>query len=196
MRLSVTTKSTAKRAAKSTAKAAALATSLTAALLTSLAPVRSLELNGQTSFVAVPTKAKLVNYQWYAFQSRAVAYVVLEFPAGAEAGLGAISLEQIRGVHPAFRWGAVPVRAFLGTPRREGDAIAAEAEFTDKARSVMVRFPQAVAPGNTVTVAFQLGRNPPEGLYTFSLSAIPAGPNPIPQVVGVLQMDILQPFRR
>jgi len=52
-----------------------------------------------------------------------------------------------------------------------------------------------VAPGNTVTVAFQLGRNPPEGLYSFSLSAIPAGPNPIPQVVGVLQMDILQPFR-
>ena len=192
MHLSVTAKSTTKR----TAKAAALATSLMAALLTSLAPVRSFELNGQTSFVAVPTKAKLVNYQWYAFQSRAVVYVVLEFPAGAEAALGAINLEQIRGVQPAFRRGAVPVRAFLGTPRREGEAIAAEAEFTDKARSVMVRFPQAVAPGNTVTVAFQLGTNPPEGLYSFSLTAIPAGPDPIPQLVGVLQMDILQPFRR
>lgn len=192
MRLSTFAKGT----AKSTAKAAALATSLTVALLSSLAPVRSVDLNGQTSFVAVPTKAKLVNYQWYAFQGKAVIYVVLEFPAGAEAGLGAINLDQIRGVQPAFRRGAVPVRAFLGTPRREGEAIAADAEFSDRARNVVVRFPQAVPPGNTVTVAFQLGTNPPADLYTFSLSAIPAGPDPIPQLVGVLQMDILQPFRR
>ena len=192
MRLSTFAKGT----SKSTAKAAALATSLTVALLSSLAPVRSVDLNGQTSFVAVPTKAKLVNYQWYAFQGKAVIYVVLEFPAGAEAGLGAINLDQIRGVQPAFRRGAVPVRAFLGTPRREGEAIAADAEFSDRARNVVVRFPQAVSPGNTVTVAFQLGTNPPADLYTFSLSAIPAGPDPIPQLVGVLQMDILQPFRR
>ena len=192
MRLSTFAKGT----SKSTAKAAALATSLTVALLSSLAPVRSVDLNGQTSFVAVPTKAKLVNYQWYAFQGNAVIYVVLEFPAGAEAGLGAINLDQIRGVQPAFRRGAVPVRAFLGTPRREGEAIAADAEFSDRARNVVVRFPQAVPPGNTVTVAFQLGTNPPADLYTFSLSAIPAGPDPIPQLVGVLQMDILQPFRR
>ncbi len=192
MRLSTFAKDT----SKSTAKAAALATSLTVALLSSLAPVRSVDLNGQTSFVAVPTKAKLVNYQWYAFQGKAVIYVVLEFPAGAEAGLGAINLDQIRGVQPAFRRGAVPVRAFLGTPRREGEAIAADAEFSDRARNVVVRFPQAVPPGNTVTVAFQLGTNPPADLYTFSLSAIPAGPDPIPQLVGVLQMDILQPFRR
>ncbi|QNJ19492.1 secreted protein of unknown function DUF2808 [Synechococcus sp. A18-25c] len=192
MRLSTFAKST----SKSIAKAAAIATSLTVALLSSLAPVRSVDLNGQTSFVAVPTKAKLVNYQWYAFQGKAVIYVVLEFPAGAEAGLGAINLDQIRGVQPAFRRGAVPVRAFLGTPRREGEAIAANAEFSDRARNVVVRFPQAVPPGNTVTVAFQLGTNPPADLYTFSLSAIPAGPDPIPQLVGVLQMDILQPFRR
>ena len=192
MRLSTFAKGT----SKSTAKAAALATSLTVALLSSLAPVRSVDLNGQTSFVAVPTKAKLVNYQWYAFQGKAVIYVVLEFPAGAEAGLGAINLDQIRGVQPAFRRGAVPVRAFLGTPRREGEAIAADAEFSDRARNVVVRFPQAVPPGNIVTVAFQLGTNPPADLYTFSLSAIPAGPDPIPQLVGVLQMDILQPFRR
>ena len=192
MRLSTFAKGT----SKSTAKAAALATSLTVALLSSLAPVRSVDLNGQTSFVTVPTKAKLVNYQWYAFQGKAVIYVVLEFPAGAEAGLGAINLDQIRGVQPAFRRGAVPVRAFLGTPRREGEAIAADAEFSDRARNVVVRFPQAVPPGNTVTVAFQLGTNPPADLYTFSLSAIPAGPDPIPQLVGVLQMDILQPFRR
>ena len=184
-----------KATALTTTCAMVCATACAAALLNSLAPAQSLELNGQTSFVAVPTKAKLVNFQWYAFQGQAVYYLVLEFPAGANAGLGAISLEQIRGVKPAFLRGAVPVRAFLGTPRREGEGIAVEADFSDQARNVMVRFNPAVTPGNTVTVAFRVGTNPPSDLYTFSLSAIPAGPDPIPQMVGVLQMDVLQPFR-
>ena len=155
------------------------------------APVRSLELNGQTSFVAVPTKAKLVNYQWYAFEGRAIYYVVLEFPQGADAGLGGISLEQIRGVQPAFSYGAVPVKAFIGTPRREGRTIPAVAEFSNQARSINVQFEEPISPGNTVTVAFKAGTNPPADLYTFTLAAIPFGPSPIPQVVGVVQMTIL-----
>ena len=102
-------------------------------------PARTVEINGQTSFVAVPTKARLVNYRWYAFEGRATYYVVLEFPQGAEAGLGGISLEQIRGVQPAFSYGAVPVKAFIGTPRREGRTIPAIAEFT--LRHYLSRFP-------------------------------------------------------
>ena len=63
---------------------------LTAALMLVAIPARALEINGQTSFVAVPTKARLVNYQWYAFEGRATYYVVLDFPQGAEVGLGGI----------------------------------------------------------------------------------------------------------
>ena len=164
-----------------------LATSLMLAPL----PARTLEVNGQTSFVAVPTKARLVNYQWYAFEGRAIYYVVLEFPQGADAGLGGISLEQIRGVQPAFSYGAVPVKAFIGTPRREGRTIPAVTEFSNQARSINVQFEEPVSPGNTVTVAFKAGTNPPADLYTFTLAAIPFGPNPISQVVGVVQLDIL-----
>ena len=50
-----------------------------------------------------------------------------------------------------------------------------------------------MTPGDTVTIAFQAGVNPPDGLYTFSLTAIPAGPNPIHQMVGVIQMGIFEP---
>lgn len=164
---------------------------LATTLMLAPVPARSLEINGQTSFVAVPTKARLVNYRWYAFEGRAIVYVVLDFPQGAEAGLGGISLEQIRGVQPAFYYGAVPVKAFIGTPRREGRTIPVVAEFSNRARSVNVQFKDPVAPGNTVTVAFKTGTNPPADLYTFSLSAIPFGPSPIPQTVGVVQMDIL-----
>lgn len=167
---------------------------LTAALMLVAIPARALEINGQTSFVAVPTKARLVNYQWYAFEGRATYYVVLDFPQGAEVGLGGISLEQIRGVQPAFQYGAVPVRAFLGTPRKEGRNIPTAAEFSIESRTVNVQFKEPVEPGNTVTVAFKAGTNPPADLYTFTLAAIPFGPSPIPQVVGVIQMDIHTPY--
>ena len=166
---------------------------LAATLALAPLPARTVEINGQTSFVAVPTKARLVNYRWYAFEGRAIYYVVLQFPEGAQAGLGGLSLEQIRGVQPAFLYGAVPVRAFLGTPRKEGQTIRTLAEFSDDSRTVTVQFPEPVDPGNTVTVAFKAGTNPPAGLYTFSLAAIPLGPSPIPQVVGVVEMTILNP---
>lgn len=164
---------------------------LAATLVLAPWPARTVEINGQTSFVAVPTKARLVNYRWYAFEGRATYYVILDFPQGAEAGLGGISLEQIRGVQPAFSYGAVPVKAFIGTPRREGRTIPTVAEFSNQARSVNVQFQEPVSPGNTVTVAFKAGTNPPADLYSFTLAAIPFGLNPIPQVVGVVQMSIL-----
>jgi hypothetical protein len=155
--------------------------------------LQAIEINGQTSFVAVPTKAKLINYRWYAFEGGAELFFVLELPAGAEAGLGGIGLEQIRGVQPAFYYGAIQPTAFLGTPRREGAAVPVTASFSNEARSIAIRFPDPVPAGSTVTVAFRIGTNPPADIYTFAVSATPWGPNPIPQSVGVVQMSILEP---
>ena len=170
-----------------------LSSTLTAVLLTACTATQAVEINGQSSFVAVPTKAKLTNYRWYAFECCAVYYVTLEFPVGAGADLAGITLQQIRGAQAAFYYGAVPVKAFIGTPRNQGKSIEARAEFSDDARSVNVRFSSAVKPGETVTIAFQAGVNPPQDLYTFSVTAIPAGPDPIDQMVGVIQMEIFEP---
>ena len=164
-----------------------------AGLLMLPAPGMALEVNGETSFVAVPTQAKLTNYQWYAFDCCAVYYVTLEFPEGAGADLGGITLQQIRGAQPAFYYGAVPVHAFIGSPRQEETSIPGSAEFSDDARTVDVQFKTPIEPGRTVTVAFRAGVNPPDDLYTFSLTAIPAGPNPNEQMVGVIQMEVFQP---
>ncbi|TCD56780.1 hypothetical protein CWE17_08970 [Synechococcus sp. BS56D] len=163
----------------------------TASLLAIAPAAPALEVDEQTSFVAVPTKAKLINYRWYAFEGGAVMYVVMELPPGAQAGLGGISLEQIRGVRPAFYYGAIQPTAFLGTPRRQGAAVPVSASFSNEARSVAISFPDPVPAGSTVTVAFKLGVNPPADLYVYSISATPWGPNPIEQDVGVVQMSIL-----
>ena len=170
-----------------------LTSTLAAAVLMTVTTAKAMEINGQTSFVAVPTKAKLTNYRWYAFECCAVYYVTLDFPEGAGADLGGINLEQIRGAQAAFYYGAVPVKAFIGTPRREGRSVEVQAEFSDDARSIDISFESAVTPGDTITIAFQAGVNPPDDIYTFSLTAIPAGPNPIHQMVGVVQMEIFEP---
>ena len=170
-----------------------LYSTLAAAVLMTTATAKAMEINGQTSFVTVPTKAKLTNYRWHAFECCAVYYVTLDFPEGADADLGGINLQQIRGAQAAFYYGAVPVQAFIGTPRRQGRSLDVQAEFSNDARSINVIFESAVTPGDTVTIAFQAGVNPPGDLYTFSLTAIPAGPNPIHQMVGVVQMEIFEP---
>ena len=169
-----------------------LTAGLAAALLLLPSAGPTLEINGQTNFVAVPTKAKLTNFRWYAFDCCAVFYLTVHLPEGANADLKHLNLEQIRGVQPAFYYGAVPVNAFIGTPRQEGRSIPVTAEFSEGARTIDVQFNTPVTPGETVTVAFKAGTNPPADTYTFSLSATPAGPNPVNQVVGVVQMDIFQ----
>ena len=168
----------------------ALATALTATLMLSAAATPALEINGRTSFVSVPTRVQLINYRKVAFSGRAVFYLVLELPSGADAGLGGIELSQIRGVESAFYIGPVQPTAFLGRPRQEGASIPVSAQFSNDNRSVAIHFDDPVPPGKTVTVAFAVGINPPADIYTFSVSASPWGPQPIPQTVGVVQMGI------
>ena len=170
-----------------------LTSTLASAVLIAAATAKAVQINGQTSFVTVPTKAKLTNYRWHAFECCAVYYVTLDFPEGADADLGGINLQQIRGAQAAFYYGAVPVQAFIGTPRRQGRSLDVQAKFSNDARSIDVIFESVVTPGDTVTIAFQAGVNPPGDLYTFTLTAIPAGPNPIHQMVGVVQMEIFEP---
>ena len=64
-----------------------LTAGLAAALLLLPPSGQTLELKGQTSFVAVPTQAKLTNFRWYAFDCCAVYYLTLEMPEGASACL-------------------------------------------------------------------------------------------------------------
>ena len=55
-----------------------LTSTLAAAVLMTISTAKAVEINGQSSFVAVPTKAKLTNYRWHAFECCAVYYVTLK----------------------------------------------------------------------------------------------------------------------
>lgn len=80
--------------------------------------------------------------------------------------------------------------AFLGRPRQDDASIPVSAQFSDDNRSVAIHFEDPVPSGKTVTMAFAVGINPPADIYTFSVSARPWAPQPIPQTVGVVQMGI------
>ena len=151
-----------------------------------------IEINHSTSFVEVPTEIRLINYSWYAFEGGAKYNFVLNFPLGAQASLGGIELQQIRGVSPAFYYGPVSPKAYLGIPRKRGESIPVSADFSNDNRNISIKFPQPILPGSTITIEFNVVTNPPMDLYLFSVSAVPFGPNPIVQDVGVVQMNILE----
>ncbi len=169
-----------------------IATTLSAALL-GASHVLGIEVGGRTSFVAVPTRAELINYRDTAFSSGAEYFLVMPLPEGADAGLGGITLQQIRGVSPAFHLGPVQPTAFLGRPRHQGAQIAVSADFSEDNRAVSIHFEEPVPPGETITVAFRVNINPPADTYLFSVAASPWGPAPIPQPVGVVRMSVFSP---
>ena len=170
-------------------RAGLIVTGLAVALIGDL-PIHGLEVGGRTSFLAVPTRAELINYRDTAFSGGAEYFFVMTLPEGADAGLGGIRLAQIRGVRPAFHLGPVQPTAFLGRPRRRGAQVGVRADFSLDNREVEVRFAEPVAPGDTITVAFRVNINPPADLYLFSVSASPWGPDPISQPVGVVRMSV------
>lgn len=93
-----------------------LTAGLAAALLLLPSAGPTLEINGQTNFVAVPTKAKLTNFRWYAFDCCAVFYLTVHLPEGANADLKHLNLEQIRGFNRRFI--TVPFPSMLSSAHR------------------------------------------------------------------------------
>ena len=112
-------------------------------------------------------------------------------------GLAGLELQQTRGVDRTFSFDERRTRAFLGEPRREGPAIPVEGQFDDATRVFRVRFPQPPQPGQTITLALRPWRNPFQSdTYLFAVTAIPAGPNPVPAPLGFARMPIYEPFSR
>ena len=156
-----------------------------------IAPARSMELQGQTWFVKPPWKVDFRNFYWYVMQTGGEYYFTLTLPEQAGVGLGGLRIEQTRGVDRQFPLSADRTRAFAGLPRREGPAIAVEAEFDNDRRVYTVRFPQPPQPGQTITVALRPWYNPTQSdTYMFAVQALPAGPNPVPASLGFATMPI------
>lgn len=151
----------------------------------------ALELRGRTYFTAPPVKVIFRNYYPQAWEAGGEYYFTILLPAAAGEALGALRIEQIRGVDRSFGFLVERSRAFLGEPRREGAAVPVEVQFDPAARLFAIRFPQPVAPGQTVTLALRPQRNPGQAdTYLFAVTAYPAGPEPDATPVGVARMPI------
>lgn len=173
---------------------AALLTFLPAAISLPLlpAPARALELRGQTYFNSPPWKVVARNFFWYIQQYGAEYYFTIDMPEKAGEALGAVRIEQTRGVDRTFRWQVGKTYAYLGKPRAEGPAVPVTVTYDDSQRRFDIRFEQPVAPGQQVTVALVPDFNPVYAdTYLYGVTAYPAGPNPVGQFVGFGTIQIL-----
>lgn len=159
-----------------------------------LQPARALELRGHSVFVRAPWRVELVSYTTSVGEPWAEYFVTVELPADAGAPLGELLLEQTRGVDRQFTFNTAQTRAFLGRPRRQGQAVAVNASFDQERRLMRLQFPQPVAPGSTLTVRLKPWANPVSAdTYLFRATALPAGPDPVPAPLGFGTLRIYQP---
>jgi len=160
------------------------------------APAHSLELRGRTFFAKPPWRVDLVSYYNTIGEPWAQYYFTVELPPDAGASLGALTIQQTRGVDRNFNFSVERTRAFLGRPRREGPAVPVEAVFDSSARQFTIRFPEPIAPGATVTVMLKPWNNPGQSdTYMFQVMAFPVGETPSPAPLGFGTLRIYEPDR-
>lgn len=158
-------------------------------------PGRAMELNGSTVFVRAPWKAELISYDTNVGAAPVSYYLTLSLDPQAGASLGRISLQQTRGADWNFPFSPQLTRAFLGRPRREGRAVPVQASFEPRDRRITVVFPEAVPPGETITVELRPWTNPQvPDTYLFQVVVWPAGPNPVASPVGTATLRIYERF--
>ena len=101
-----------------------------------------------------------------------------------------------QGVDTRFPFAAERTRAFVGRPRQEGAQIAVTAQFDAVSRRITVAFPEPLPPGQTITVVLKPWCNPAQAdTYLFAVQALPAGPNPVPALLGYATMPIYEALR-
>ena len=120
-------------------------------------------------------------------------YFTLQLDPEAGASLAGFSFQQIRGVDRQFPFLLERTRAFIGTPRHEGQHVAVKARFDNDSRTMLLEFPNPVPPGNTITVVVIPWTNPMQSdTYLFQVAAFPDGPNPVSSPVGIGTLRIYE----
>ncbi|MFN9694404.1 MAG: DUF2808 domain-containing protein [Synechococcaceae cyanobacterium] len=172
----------------------ALSSVLVLCVAAAAAPLFALELRGRNVFVRPPSEVRLITYSSTTW-SPSEYFLTIEMPPEADAPLGALTIRQIGGVDRQFPFFVDRTRAFLGRPRQEGREVPVEVRFVSSERLFTLAFPEAIAPGSTMTVALVPWLNPSQAdVYVFEVVAYPAGMNPEASPVGVVNLRIYDPF--
>ena len=156
----------------------------------------ALELGGKTFFRRPPWSVDLISYYTTVWEPWAEYYFTVSLDPEAGASLGGLEITQTRGVDRHFPFNVGATRAFLGRPRQQGAAVPVEARFDEGERRFIVRFPEPVPPGSTLTLMLKPWNNPGMAdTYMFQVTAFPAGPNPSPTPLGYGTLRIYMPDR-
>ena len=157
---------------------------------------RALELRGKTYFSKPPWSVDLISYYTTVWEPWAQYYFTVELAPDAGAALAGLEITQTRGVDRSFPFNVGATLAFLGRPRQQGAAVPVAASFDAASRTFVLRFPEPVAPGSTLTVALKPWNNPAMAdTYMFQVTAFPDGPNPSPTPLGYGTLRIYMPDR-
>jgi hypothetical protein len=160
-----------------------MATALLAFYLSSSRPVRAGHENGKTFFNHPPILQRSA-VRNSAANNPATYEFTLTVPTNAGEPLQAVTISQNTNIETvafevnrssafagnSYKKGAMLPLAPIGGPGLPGEA--------------MIVFDPPVQPGQTVTIAIPVQRNPTSGVYLFGVTTYPAGKNALGQFLG------------
>ena len=158
-------------------------------------PTAAVQLgDGTTAFNSPPRLADFVTLDIDANERRPTYYVTVDLLPETGEPLETLTISLIEGRFTRLNYHTDQIKVFEGTRRDRGsNYTVATADFDDDTQTLTIRLAEPAAPGQLLTVALELVRNPRwEGVYLYEVTAAPAGENPRFQRVGTGRIHIYE----
>ncbi|KAM3096909.1 DUF2808 domain-containing protein [Phormidesmis sp. 146-35] len=140
-------------------------------------------MDGRTAFTNPPSLVKAsASYSQQAMPSQYT--FTIRISANAGAPLQAVKLSSDDQIPVQFDVNSI--HAYAGD-RAKGQALTLAkvgGNQAANAKDTVVAFDPPIQPGNTVTIAIDVPRNPSQGIYLIGVTAYPTGSNPMGQFLG------------
>lgn len=160
-----------------------------------ISPTAAVQLgDGTTAFTSPPRLADFVTFDTAAGERYPTYYVTVNLLPEAGEPLQTLTVSLIEGRFTRLNFRTDAIRVFEGTRRDRQTAYpVASVEYDDDAQTLTIRLAEPVAPGQLITFALPLVRNPRwEGVYLYEVTAAPAGEAPRFQRVGIGRIHIYE----
>lgn len=158
-------------------------------------PTAAVQLgDGTTMFTSPPRLADFVTFDTRTFERSPTYYVTVNLLPEAGEPLQTLTVRLIEGRFTRLDFRTHALRVFAGTRGDRGAEYAiAAADYDDDAQTLTIQLAEPAAPGQQLTFALELVRNPRQpGVYLYEVTAAPAGVQPRFQRVGTGRIHIYE----
>jgi hypothetical protein len=164
-----------------------------------IAPDMEVNLNppSRPAIIAFTATPRLLDYattQTVRKASGATYYFTVDLPENAGFPLQKLTIQQSEAGELIDRYHFDETLAFEGTRSQRGSEISLTATLDQDTRTITVVFDPPISPGKTVTVGLRPVSNPSSGVYTFRVTAFPAGEGARGLSLGVARLHFYDPF--